>query len=173
MMKDVETGFLIGLRLPSLTLPSSHGGARDLTRLPSRSLLIMHPLALARAQVPPPGWLRIPGAAGCTEQLLGFAARWQAFRTLRIALFGVSTQAPLVQQAVAEDLGLPFPLLSDTAGVLARSLGLPMLRAARAPRLVRLVIAVREGRIARLFEPDDDPGQSAAAILAQLAGQPL
>ncbi len=107
-MDGTETASLVGLRLPPLVLPSSHGRAVDLARLPSRSLLILHPLALARAQVPPPGWLQIPGAAGCTAQLLGFAAQWRAFRALRIALFGVSTQAPLVQRAVTEDLALPF-----------------------------------------------------------------
>jgi peroxiredoxin len=172
-MDEMERTLLVGLRLPPLLLPSCHGTTVDLARLPPRSLLILHPLALARAQVPPPGWLQIPGAAGCTAQLLGFAAEWRAFRALRIALFGVSTQAPLVQRAVAEDLALPFPLLSDASGAFAHALNLPMLRAGRRPRLARLVLVVLEGRIAEIFDPIVDPALSAATVLTGLAGRPL
>ncbi len=172
-----ESGFsvagLVGMRLPSVMLPSTLGGSVNLAGLPPRCVLILHTAALARHQVPPPAWMKIPGAAGCTAQLLGFKAQHRAFQARRTALFGISTQSPIVQQAVAEDLALPFPLLSDADRALAAALPLPLLHAGRVPRLARLLLVVRHGCIAQVFDPIASPAHAAAEMLSWLSLQML
>jgi peroxiredoxin len=158
-----------GVKLPPVTLPSTSGYAVDLTRLPPRCILILYPLALAQDQAPPSAWTRIPWATACTQQLLGFNSHYREFRARRVDLFGISTQSSIVQLAVAENLALRFPLLSDGSSVLARALRLPMLQVGRRQRLPRIVLAVRDGHIDRVVYPSTSPS-SVTEVLREWAG---
>ena len=110
----------------------------------------------------------VPGAAGRTAQLLGFKAQFNEFQGRRIRLYGVSTQSPIVQRAVAEDLGLPFPLLSDADHDFACALKLPMLHIGRVPRMPRIVLVVRDHRLEQILYPVTSAADSAAELLSRL-----
>ncbi len=158
----------IGLRLPQLSLASTLGRDVDLGMLPARCVLILYPLALTPDQELPRSLKSIPAIAGCTEQLLDFKASHGEFLSRRLAIFGVSTQSVLVQRVVAEELELPFPLLSDATRTLVRALGLPAVAVGRVPRMMRLILAVRDGCIERTFHPGSTDGNRATDVLSKL-----
>jgi peroxiredoxin len=147
----------VGMQLPPVTLASTSGHVVDLTRLPRRCILIFYPLALARDQAPQSAWTRSPGATDCTQQLLGFNSHYREFRARQVDLFGISTQSTVVQQAVAENLNLRFPLLSDADYALAQALRLPMLHVGRRQRAPRIVLAVVDRHIDRVVYPNTSP----------------
>lgn len=59
--------------------------------------------------------------------------------------FAVSAQARIVQDALADRLGLTYPLMSDPAGTLARALRLPMVRMGRRLRILPTLLVFENG----------------------------
>lgn len=59
--------------------------------------------------------------------------------------FGVSAQARIVQDALADRLGLTYPLMSDPDGTLAHALRLPMLRMGRRLRILPTLLVFENG----------------------------
>ena len=141
------------------------------------SVFYLYP-ATVKPGVPIPGeWSEIPGARGCTLQSCGFRDRYEEFRSLKCAVFGVSGQgqgpeAGLAQQTeFAERVRLPFELLNDSEFRLTRALGLPtFLASLKSPRTVfageewvfplqgrtlvkRLAFVADHGTIERVFYP--------------------
>ena len=61
------------------------------------------------------------GCPRCRAELTRFARAYPAFRERDAEVLAIGPDEPVVQAALAADLGLPFPLLSDPDGsVLAR-----------------------------------------------------
>ena len=116
---------LPGRALPPIALPSTAGGAVDLSIRPGRLVVYCFPRA-GQPDVPSPkDWDQIPGARGCTPQSLAFRHHHQEIRALDAELFGLSAQTPAAQAEIAARLKLPFPLLSDARLAFARALRLP------------------------------------------------
>ncbi|MEM8815795.1 MAG: peroxiredoxin [Pseudomonadota bacterium] len=63
------------------------------------------------------------GTPACTVEACEFRDSIDEFRELNAQVLGVSLDPADLQQAFAEQLGLPFPLLSDTDGAVARVYG--------------------------------------------------
>lgn len=166
---SVNVSNLIGTKLPRLSLTSTCGEAVNLAALPLHSLLILHPFALAPYQKLPHSFSSIPFVAGCSEQLLSFKALHQEFQSEGIALFGISTQSALIQEALTQILALPFPLLSDADRDFARTLRLPMLHAGRVPRIMRMIFEIQNGCIKRVFDPIERHTNCAADILSEIS----
>ncbi len=160
---------LLGLELPEVKLRSTTGSLFDLADLPPLCIVILYPAAFDREQASRAGWLDRLGAGGCTELLLDFKEHHDRFREKEIAVVGISTQSTFVQQAAADDLGLPFLLLSDGDHALARGLGLPMLNIGRVPRMPRVVLGVRNNKIERIFHVGGTPSDSAADVLSSFS----
>lgn len=49
----------------------------------------------------------------CTEELCAVRDSWEEWTALEAEVFGVSVDSPFVTRRFREELGLPFPLLSD------------------------------------------------------------
>ncbi|HJR52177.1 MAG TPA: redoxin domain-containing protein [Gemmatimonadota bacterium] len=49
----------------------------------------------------------------CTEELCAVRDSWGAWTALEAEVFGISVDSPFVTRRFREELGLPFPLLSD------------------------------------------------------------
>jgi peroxiredoxin len=49
----------------------------------------------------------------CTEELCAVRDDWSAWTELDADVFGISVDSPFVTRRFREELGLPFPLLSD------------------------------------------------------------
>ncbi|NIS29799.1 MAG: peroxiredoxin, partial [Actinobacteria bacterium] len=85
---------LVGVAVPSVTLPATDGAVVDLAR-PSaaRTVVYCYPRT-GRPNVPPPlGWDAIPGARGCTPESCGFRDHYRDLASLGVRLYGLSTQS--------------------------------------------------------------------------------
>jgi peroxiredoxin len=155
--------------MPALHLPSTAGGICDLSEL-SHALLIFTPFVLPRDESMPRPLEVDDSAIAGLEELLAFGRLNQQFKSQNIQLFGVTTQSPVIQKLVAELLALPFPLLSDSHQLLCQQLQLPMRDHGRIPRNRPIVIEVRDGSVAYVWDPLASPGQCATLILRHLSG---
>jgi len=119
--------------LPELELADQHGQMRRLADyLGTNLVLYFYP----RDNTP-----------GCTVEGKEFRELYQQFSGLDCAVVGVSTDSVQSHQGFAEKHGLPFPLLADTRGELARAFG--VLEHGTAQRAT--FVLDRDGRVARSF----------------------
>jgi peroxiredoxin Q/BCP len=92
---------------------------------------------------------------GCTKEACAFRDGIGMLRSMAVDLFGVSTDSVERHAAFATKYNLPFPLLSDPGGSIARAYGvyrnLGILGFARR----RTFIVDPEGRIARIYRRVD------------------
>jgi peroxiredoxin len=157
-----------GRRMPDIELPTTSGRKLSLARLAGLVVVCCYPWTGRPGEPNPPGWDDIPGAHGSTPQAEGFRDLYDGFRQVEASVFGLSTQSVAYQSELVERLGLPFELLSDEGFVLARALALPTFRTGGVAYLKRLTIALRDGRIERVYYPVPLPQAHAREVCAWL-----
>ena len=100
--KDAQSsGTLVpGDRAPGFALPSAPGDVVDVSaRIGERPVvLLFFPLAFSSV---------------CTAELCAVRDDWSAWQALDADVYGISADSPFVTRRFREELGLPFPLLSD------------------------------------------------------------
>ncbi|MFO0569516.1 MAG: peroxiredoxin [Polyangiaceae bacterium] len=99
---------------------------------------------------------------GCTVEAQGLRDEWSALQAAGATVIGVSTDDTASHKAFAEKYSLPFLLLPDPDGAVARAFGVP-LTLGHAKR-VTFVIG-KDGKIAKVF-PDVNPKGHAQEVLA-------
>lgn len=164
---DGAADHLPGLMLPSISLPSTHGGVVDLaarSRL-GRLVVFSYPRTGQPGVEPPAGWDAIPGARGCTPQACGFRDLARDFAALEMTIFGLATQSTVYQQEAAARLQLPYALLSDEHRDFATALRLPTFEVDGLTLLRRMTLVVHEGRISHVLYPVFPPDRSASDVL--------
>lgn len=167
---DGAADHLPGLRLPSLALPSTHGGTPDLAQLAAAAgtlILYVYPRTGTPGEPLPDGWDAIPGARGCTPQSCAFRDHHAELRALGASVAGLSAQLTAEQEAFAAREHLPFALLSDPALQLAAALRLPTFAVA-VELYRRITLIARGGVVERVFYPVFPPDRNAADVVAWL-----
>lgn len=160
---------LIGTKVPEITLIDTTGAPRDPVADDGWTVIYCFPGAYAQPARYPAGWDAIPSARGCTLESATYRDRIPGFTARGAVVHGVSTQRPEDQAAFAEQLQLPFPLLSDEGFGLAAGLRLPTFRAAGISWLKRCTLLVRPDREIRgVLYPISDPAASVEDALALL-----
>lgn len=108
------------------------------------------------------------GTPGCTTQACGFRDAWARYQTQGVAIFGVSSDTAERHRSFQADHKLPFPLVADESGDVAKSYGVPK----QLWGYSRITFLVgRDGKIAKLW-PSVDPGVHADDVLAAVAALP-
>jgi peroxiredoxin len=171
---DGAAKHLVGMKLPSLSLPATNGEHVDLSRLQGRSVIYAYPMT-GRPDVPlPDGWDMIPGARGCTPQSCAFRDLASGLKAAGAnQIFGLSTQNTKYQAEAAERLHLPFPLLSDVDILLTNALKLPTLIVQESILLKRLTMVINNGQIEHIFYPIFPPDQNATDVVDWLTDNPV
>jgi peroxiredoxin len=157
-----------GLRMPDLDLPATSGRSVNLARLPGLAIVYCYPWTGRPGLPNPPSWDDIPGAHGSTPEAEGFRDLYAGFRQVQAAVYGVSTQSTAYQGELVQRLGLPFDLLSDEAFAFQRALRLPTFATGGVTYLKRLTLALKDGRIERVYYPVSWPGAHAREVCAWL-----
>ena len=164
---DGACGHLVGMRLPSLVLPSTHGPL-DVARLAERRLVLyIYPRTGRPCVAPLPGWDAIPGARGCTPESCGFRDRHGELGDMA-TIAGLSAQTLDEQREFAERNGMPFAIFSDPELRLGAALRLPMFEAAGLLLYKRVTLVAEAGSIVQAFYPVFPPDTHAAEVLAWL-----
>jgi peroxiredoxin len=166
---DDGADHLPGMTLPSLEMPSTLGGALDLTKAIHDPLVVyVYPRTGTPGQPSPAGWDDIPGARGCTPQSCAYRDSLAQFAALGATVVGISTQTPAEQREFAEREHIPFPLLSDSDLRLADALRLPTFEVEGTTLYKRLTFVAEAGRIVKTFYPVFPPDRNAAEVLGWL-----
>jgi peroxiredoxin len=165
---------LEGLAVPDLGLPATDGSTVSLSRLKGRTVVYAYPRMGRPGQIAVvDGWDEIPGARGCTPQSCAFRDHFAELKAAGAAqVFGLSTQDTAYQAEAVERLHLPFAILSDEKGALAKALRLPTFSAGNLTLLKRLAMVIDDGRISKVFYPVFPPDRNAGDVLAWLEHNP-
>lgn len=157
-----------GMRLPDLALPTTGGRNVSFASLPGMTILYCYPWTGRPGLPNPPRWDDIPGAHGSTPEAEGFRDLHSGFRQVEAAVFGLSTQSTHYQLELARRLDLPFELVSDEHFALQRALALPTFETGGVVYLRRLTLAIRDGRIERVYYPISHPAAHPREVCAWL-----
>ena len=154
-----------GLTLPVVTLPATDGSDICLATLEGQTIVAVYPWTGKPGLPKPPGWDDIPGAHGSTPELEGFRDLFEPISQSGSKLFALSGQSTSFQREMALRLGLPFPVLSDKKGAMARALRLPAFEAGGIKYLKRISFTISDGRIEYVFHPIEDPESHPARVV--------
>lgn len=162
---------LIGMPIPSVTLPCTVGADGDIAALTVEPTIVyVHPGTETRPEFreDPDGLL----GTGCTVQSRVFDDYIPDFAARGIKILGLSACERGEQRRFASREHLGFKLLSDEALVLADALDLPTFVAPGGERLYRrLTFFAREGVIEKVFYPVPIPRRDAIDVLSWMAQQ--
>src|SRR5262245_11984243 len=168
---DGGCAHLVGMRVPSVGLPSTGGGVVDLAARTGLIVVYAYPKTGHPDRDPPAGWDLVPGARGCTPQSCAFRDLHAEIRALGAEVFGLSTQTTEEQREARDRLHLGFELLSDTGRALTRAMRLPTFTIASMVLLKRFTLVIEDGRIAKVFYPVFPPDRNAADVRDWLAAR--
>ena len=157
-----------GRRMPDIALPTTGGRRVSFARLPGRVIVCCYPWTGRRGTPNPPGWDDIPGAHGSTPQAEGFRDLHAGFEQAEAQVFGLSTQSTDYQRELVHRLGLPFEIVSDANFAFQKALSLPTFATGGVTYLKRLTLAIRDGRIERVYYPIERPAAHAREVCAWL-----
>jgi peroxiredoxin len=157
-----------GLRMPDVALPSTGGDKINFAALPGMAIVYCYPWTGRPGLPNPPAWDDIPGAHGSTPQAEGFRDLHAGFQQVEAAVFGLSTQPTEYQRELVGRLALPFEMVSDERFALQQALDLPTFATGGVTYLKRLTLAVRDGRIERVYYPISSPAAHPREVCAWL-----
>jgi len=104
------------------------------------------------------------GTPGCTAEAQGIRDQWEPLKQTGAVVIGVSTDDAESHKAFAEKHSLPFLLLPDPDGNIAKAFGVP-LTLGRAKRVTFVID--KQGKIAKVY-PQVSPKGHAEELLAAL-----
>jgi len=121
----------------------------------------------------PRGWDGIPGALSCTHEICGFQEHYGLLLELQAEVFGLSTQTKGYQDEMANQLHLPYEILSDVDFKFCDALRLPAFEVNGMRFLKPLALIIRGGRIEHVFYPVSSPSEIADQVVQWLADHPV
>jgi peroxiredoxin len=157
-----------GMRMPDMALPTTAGREVNFAKLAGMTIVYCYPWTGRPGRPDPPHWDDIPGAHGSTPQAQGFRDLYAGFQQVDAAVFGLSTQPTSYQRELVERLELPFEILSDEQFALQRALALPTFVTGGVTYVKRLTLAIRDGRIERVYYPISSPAAHPREVCAWL-----
>ncbi len=144
----------VGARAPSFRAPDQTGAVRTLEEFRGRPLVVF--------------FYPKDGTPGCTKEACAFRDAWKAYEARGTAIVGISTDDVAAHARFAAEHQLPFPLLADADGAIARAWGVGVTFGI-AQR--QTVLVDGQGVVVKTW-PDVDPGVHAAEILAAVPSSP-
>jgi thioredoxin-dependent peroxiredoxin len=140
----------VGSPAPGFTVTAHNGDKVDLSKLRGKPVVLYF---YPKDDTP-----------GCTKQACDIRDNWDKLKKAGVQVFGVSTQDNSSHKAFAQKYTLPFPLLPDENGDLARKFGVPVVNG-KAQRVSYLID--KDGKVKYVWPKASTVGH-ANEILAQL-----
>ena len=157
------------MNLPSVSLSSTDGSTIDLSTLSGLTIVFCYPRTAKPDETVPDEWNEIPGARGCTPQACSFRDANKEFQKLGVdRIFGCSTQSTVYQQELQQRVHLPYQILSDEELKFVKGLNLPTFDWKGKKLTKRISLAVKDGKIIKVWYPVFPPNESANEVLEWL-----
>ncbi len=168
-LDDGACDHLENMPIPNVSLWSTDDQEVNLSSLSDWNVIFCYPMT-GRPGVPiPEGWVKIPGAAGCTPQACAYRDNYAELKRNGIGIYGISTQTSEAQKEASNRLGLPYPLLSDANHSFSSALKLPMLEVGGSKLIKRLTLILKDGVIKKCFYPVFPPDKNVVEVIAWLS----
>ncbi len=145
-----------GDQAPAVELQATDGKAHSLEQFAGKSSVALV-------------WFLRAGSSGSKTQLAAFQAKLADIAKHNVQVLGITTSSLKECQDFAEELGLSFPLLSDTDGSVAKAYG--ALRGGTGPMCERWVFLIDDQGVIRNIEKGQAVADKANLLLATLDGQ--
>ncbi|WPH05049.1 Hypothetical protein R9X50_00794800 [Acrodontium crateriforme] len=171
---DGACDHLTGMSFPCISMPSTEGAGKtvDPSSLAGLTIIFCYPRTAAQGEVVGDDWNAIPGARGCTPQACSFRDLAKELEELGVdRVFGVSTQSTPYQQELKERTHLPYQLLSDEEHIMINALKLPTFSYNGTILIKRMSLAIRDGKIVKVWYPVFPSDRSASDAVEWLKTQ--
>lgn len=148
----------VGTKAPAFTLPDKDGNPVSLSDFAGKKVVLY--------------FYPKDNTPGCTRQACAFAAAYADFKTMDVAVIGVSKDSAASHQRFAEKHGLPFLLLSDPELTAIQAYGVwqeKKLYGKVSMGVVRTTFIIDEQGMIEKVMPKVKPDTNAAEILDYLA----
>lgn len=150
----------VGTKAPAFTLPDKDGNPISLSDFTGKKVVLY--------------FYPKDNTPGCTRQACAFAAAYADFKTMDVAVIGVSKDSTASHQRFAEKHGLPFLLLSDPELTAIQAYGVwqeKKLYGKVSMGVVRTTFIIDEQGMIEKVMPKVKPDTNAAEILTYLRGE--
>lgn len=150
----------VGTKAPAFTLPDKDGNPVSLSDFAGKKVVLY--------------FYPKDNTPGCTRQACAFAAAYADFKTMDVAVIGVSKDSTASHQHFAEKHGLPFLLLSDPELTVIQTYGVwqeKKLYGKVSMGVVRTTFIIDEQGMIEKVMPKVKPDTNAAEILTYLRGE--
>lgn len=150
----------VGTKAPAFTLPDKDGNPVSLSDFTGKKVVLY--------------FYPKDNTPGCTRQACAFAAAYADFKTMDVAVIGVSKDSTASHQRFAEKHGLPFLLLSDPELTVIQAYGVwqeKKLYGKVSMGVVRTTFIIDEQGMIEKVMPKVKPDTNAAEILTYLRGE--
>lgn len=150
----------VGTKAPAFTLPDKDGNPVSLSDFAGKKVVLY--------------FYPKDNTPGCTRQTCAFAAAYADFKTMDVAVIGVSKDSTASHQRFAEKHGLPFLLLSDPELTAIQAYGVwqeKKLYGKVSMGVVRTTFIIDEQGMIEKVMPKVKPDTNAAEILTYLRGE--
>lgn len=150
----------VGTKAPAFTLPDKDGNPVSLSDFAGKKVVLY--------------FYPKDNTPGCTRQACAFAAAYADFKTMDVAVIGVSKDSAASHQRFAEKHGLLFLLLSDPELTAIQAYGVwqeKKLYGKVSMGVVRTTFIIDEQGMIEKVMPKVKPDTNAAEILSYLRGE--
>lgn len=148
-----------GIKAPDFTLPDKDGNSVSLSDFLGRKVVVY--------------FYPKDNTPGCTKQACGFAANYQQFREMDVAVIGISKDSAASHLKFAQKYDLPFIILSDTELQAIQAYDVwkeKKLYGKTSMGVVRTTYVIDENGVIEKVMPKVKPDTNAAEILEYLKG---
>lgn len=168
-LDDGACSHLVGMKLPSISLPLTSGESVDLSTESGLVILFCYPRTGAPGESIPASWDSIPGARGCTPQACSFRDASDDLAKHGVdKVYGLSTQSTEYQKEARNRLRLPYHLVSDDELRFAKAMSIPTFTYEGNTLVKRVTLAARDGEIVKVWYPVFPTHESANEVLKWL-----
>lgn len=152
--------FEIGTKAPDFTLPDKDGNLVSLADFAGKKIVLY--------------FYPKDNTPGCTRQACAFAAAYQGFNDMNVAVIGISRDSVQSHVKFAEKYSLPFTLLADTELNAIQAYGVwqeKKLYGKVSMGVVRTTFIIDENGCIEKVMPKVKPDTNAEEILSYLRGE--
>ena len=166
---DGSCDHLLGMTIPSMTLPSTKRDSTDIRKI-SEGFVILYlfPMMAVPEREPSLEWNDIPGARGCTPQNIAINKHVKDLLKYDATPIGISTQSIEELSEIAASRDFSQAILSDRDLKFQQKMNIPTFQFQNKIMYKRITLILKKCKIIKVFYPIFPPDRHVFEILEWL-----